>query len=251
MNLSNTLGHIQRGMTRNSPTILTALGVSGVIVTAYLTGKAAYRAGYDDGVHAEVKDPAPNRREAARQHVTRHWRLYAPAAVSATVAIGCVVGAQRASNRRMAAAQAVLVATDRAFAEYRDKFAEHYGAKKEQSLRDEIAQDRVNRNPPPSNMVVSGIGQVMCREDYTGRYFTCDMETLRRAQNDINAKLLGGATTYVTLSDLYDKIGLPYTSTSSDVGWEIPKQLDIQYSTTLTPQGVPCLVINYNYIKNL
>lgn len=248
MQLTNALSNFQRNLVRNSPTILTAGGISGVVVTAYLSGRASYKAGYDDGVNYETHGTSENRTERVKAAVKRHWHLYTPVALAGAVSIGCVVGAHRAHNRRTAAAQALLAVSERAFAEYRDKFAEHYGAKKDQSLRDEIAQDRVTKNPPPAVLMHSD--GFICKDAYSGRYFTSDMETLRRAQNDLNEKLFGGMATYVTLSDFYDKIGLDHTHSSSAVGWEVPKQLKLEFSTCLH-EGRPVMVVDYNYIKSL
>ena len=69
----------------NSPIILTALGVSGTVTTAYLTGKASYRAARRLG-----EEPAWL---SNREKVELVWDLYVPAGVSAVVTVGCIVGA--------------------------------------------------------------------------------------------------------------------------------------------------------------
>jgi len=96
-------------------------------------------------------------------------------------------------------------------------------------------------------VVVTGPGLTLCHESLTGRYFTSDMETLRKAMNDINAKL--NTHDYATLDDFYYLVGLAQTSISGDLGWESDKQMDLIFTATLTPDGRPCLVIDYNYTK--
>jgi hypothetical protein len=73
------------------------------------------------------------------------------------------------------------------------------------------------------------------------------METLRKSQNDINAKL--NAHQYASLSDLYYMIGLPNTSTSDHMGWSADKHLELSFTTVMSEDGRPCLAFDYNYIE--
>lgn len=252
MTLKTTVYNTIRTVKTNSPTILTALGVSGVITTAYLVGKASFKAAELITTH-EVENGVidyGDRKRELKEKGLLVWKLYIPAGISMAATISCVVGAQRAGSKRTAAAQAAFSISERAFSEYRDKVVEHIGEGKEQKIRDELAQDRVNRTPPPSqDILVSGPGNVLCMEAYTGRYFTSDMESLRKAQNDLNAHLV--AHSYAYLDDFYYLIGLQPTSESSKIGWESDKLLDLSYSTTMTPDQRPCIVFEYNYVKPL
>jgi hypothetical protein len=75
------------------------------------------------------------------------------------------------------------------------------------------------------------------------------METIRKAVNTINAKML--REDEATLSDFYYLIGLPYTSYSSGTGWRSDKLLELYYSTALNDGGIPCITFEYNYVKPL
>ena len=190
MNVPRIINSIVKPLKRNSTTILSTTAITGVVTTAYLTGKAAVQAEHvlrtSDFYHPEIRD----RKERVKTRVRLVWRCYVPAAASGAVTIGCIVGTSRISSKRTAAAQAAFVLTERAYSEYRAKVIEEYGERKDQGIRDSIASDRVNAKPP-SALIVSGPGNVLCCELHTGRYFTSDMETLRRAQNDLNQRLLG------------------------------------------------------------
>ncbi len=98
-------------------------------------------------------------------------------------------------------------------------------------------------------MIIVGNGTVLCCELYTNRYFRSDMESLRKAQNDINAMIISDL--YVTLDEFYNLIGLPYTSKSSDLGWNFDKLMELQFSTVLSEGGEPCLAFDYNYTKSI
>jgi hypothetical protein len=69
---------------------------------------------------------------------------------------------------------------------------------------------------------------------------------LRKAQNEVNALLVESG--YVPLFEFYERIGLPYTSASGELGWEI-KLMDLRFSSCLSENGEPCLAFEYNYVK--
>lgn len=229
---------------KNSPEILTAIGVSGVITTAYLTAKATMEA------ERRLASDAPI--TSAKDRAQRTWKYYIPPAISGAVTIGCIICANRGGSKRAAAAATAYSLAERAFNEYKEKVVEQFGENKEQKLRDDLAQDQVNKNPPPESsnqVVVVGPGQVLCREAYTGRYFKSDMETLRRVTNEINSKAI--QELYVSLSEFYYLIGLEMTSQSDYFGWSFEKVMELRYSSCLTPSGEPCLSFEYNYVKPL
>jgi hypothetical protein len=53
----------------------------------------------------------------------------------------------------------------------------------------------------------------------------------------------------VNLDEFYECIGLPYTSQSNTYGWDSNKLMELEFSTTLTNDGVPCLAFEYSYLK--
>lgn len=252
MKLRNVIGSVEHGVRSNSTTILSALAASGVVTTAYLTGRATFEAA-DTILDRDIGGLLPSHtevKERRKEKIRLVWRLYIPATVAGTATVVCIIGAQRVGSRKTAAAQAAFSLSERAFSEYREKIIEHIGEGKELKLRDELAQDRIDRDQVPSKEVlVTGPGVVLCYEAHTGRYFTSDMETLRKAQNDLNARLV--AHVYAYLDDFYDLIDLPQTAHSSNLGWESDRMMELEFSTTLTPDGRPCLVFNYNYTKPL
>lgn len=235
---------------RNSPAILTAIGVSGTITTAYLSAKASFKAAkmieYDQRVTQGklIKEPI-DKKEA----IKLVWKCYIPPVVTGTLTIASIVFATKINNRRTAAMAAAYSLSERAFIEYKDKVVETIGKNKEQAVRDDIAADKVRATAPGSEVILAGSGDVLCCELHTGRYFKSDMESLRKAQNDINARLI--RETYANVSEFYYVMKWPYTSASSDYGWTSDRMLELEFSTVLTNDGRPCLAFEYNYIKPL
>ncbi len=233
---------------RNSTTILSSTAITGVATTAYLSGRASFQAVRDID-RAEWREAAKdNVRLDNKEKAKLIWKLYIPAAASGVVTSMCIIGVAKVGNRRAMAAQAAFVLTERAYSEYRDKVIEEYGEKKDQKIRDAIAEDRVRNNPPKEIMLV-GPGNILCCELHTGRYFPNDMETLKRSLNELNAMLL--RQDQVSMEEWYWMIGLDPTSLSSDVGWTSEKLVELKFTSVLTPDGRPCLAFDYNYFKPL
>ena len=242
MNLSKFVTSTQRRLHENSQVLLSSIAATGVLTTGYLAARAGYRTAV---IFRDVDDDLP-----AVQKAQLVWMEYLPAAASGAITVSCIFAALKVGNRKTAAAHTALAVSERLFSEYRDKVVAQIGETKEQKLRDEIAQDRVNSNPPSTKeIIIACPGTVLCCEDFTGRYFTSDVESLRKAQNDINAKLIGHG--YATLDDFYYLIGIPSTSSSNDIGWDSDKMMNLEFSTTLTQDARPCLVFTYNYTKHI
>lgn len=246
MNVTSAIHRIKRLVRDNSPIILTALGGSGTVTTAYLTAKATFTAARVIDKAQEIEDrnvkshPLDN-----KEKFKLVWKLYIPAGVSGIVTIVCVIGASRTSSTKTAAAYSLLSVSEKAFTEYKEKVVEQLGPKKEQAVRDQIAQDRVNNTQ--QGMIVVSPGMVLCFDLHSGRYFNSDMETLKKAQNAINAKML--SQDEASLSDFYYLVGLAPTKYSDHAGWKSPKLLELYFSTTMSEDNRPCIAVDFNYFE--
>jgi len=248
MSLDVLFRRAERLVVENSPFILTAIGVTGTITTALFTGRASFKA-------AELL--AAERDEArlltgdltyqfhTKEKIRRTWKLYVPAVGTGVLTVACIIAANRIGMRRAAAMAAAYSVTERAFSEYKDKVIERMGPRKEQQVRDDIAQDRVTSNPPVTREVIlTGSGDVLCYDSITGRYFESTVENLRKAQNDVNFQILHDMT--ASLTDLYNLIGLPSTQYSDEVGWNADTLLDLKFSTVMANDNRPCISLEYS-----
>lgn len=244
MSFSTIMSRAGRLLSDNSPAILTGMAIAGTIGTAYLAGTAAYKVSKILEEEEELGGIADGGRERTRDLVRLVAPLFIPAIGAGVATIACILAANRISDRRAAAMAMAYGVSERVFKEYKDKVIEKVGERKERAYHDEIAQERVNRNPAPEDLVLMEEGlSVLCCDLFSGRYLMSDMETLRRAENDINYQV--NHDYCASLSDFYDRIGLPRTSMSDDFGWNADKMLEITFSTVLTPSGKPCLTFDF------
>jgi len=238
----------------HAPTILTGVGVTGTIATAYLTGRASFKAAKliaeDPGVEAAYDDGNGDQTLMHRpltgfEKGKLVWKLYIPPVGAGVLTIGCIVTANRISAARIAAMAAAAGISERAFQEYKDKVMERLTEKQQEKIRDDIAQDRVNQSKEdPNNVVIVASGDVLCYDGLTGRYFTSSVEKIKRAENELNFELLRHM--YTSLSEFYDRIGLPPTTYSDSVGWHSETgEVNVMISTTIAPDNRPCISIDF------
>lgn len=235
MNLTAFLRKIEKISIDNSPTILTTVGVVGTIGTAVLTHKAATRAER----LIEAQSYLPDRKAV----IKLVWKEYIPPVAAGAFTVSAIVLANRIGTKRAAAMAAAYTISEKAFEEYRSKVVKHVGANREEKIRDEIAQDRVDRRPVSKEVIIAGSGDVLCFDAYSGRYFNSTMENLKRAMNDINRNVIHQG--YASLSDFYEQVGLPATEASEEVGWNADKVLDLEFSTVLSEDGRPGLSFSF------
>ena len=85
----------------------------------------------------------------------------------------------------------------------------------------------------------------MCRDSFSGRYFNSDIEKFRRSINEFIQNRLQDM--WVTLNDLYYELGLSSTKLGDLLGWDMDTgNVKVSFSTQLTEEGEPCLVLNYD-----
>lgn len=255
MTLSETLKQVEKFTIDNSPTILTTVGVIGTISTAYLTGMATFKAA--EIISQEefiLSAQGSNYKLTVKDKVEVSWKFYIPAVGVGVLSCGAIIAANHIGSRRTAAIAAAYTVSEKAFSEYKNKVVEKIGEKKERGFRNEIAQDEVNANPVSGRevIIVDSKGG-LCYDSYSKRYFQSDMETLKKAQNDTNYQILNEM--YASLSDFYQRIGLPVTEYSEEVGWTTDRPLDVSFVPTFSEDQRPCISVSFrvspirNYYK--
>lgn len=245
MDTANLSRSVKQFIGANNHTILTGVGVTGTITTAFLTGRAAVKADRllfeEREERLKLSRPLPLTR---REEIKIVWTEFIPPVGVGATTIACIVAANTVSSKKTAAMAAAYGLSERAFSEYKEKVLEKMGENRERSMRDEIAQDRVNRDPVNKReVIIVGKGEVLCYDAISGRYFQSDVETLRKAMNKTNYDIINHQ--YASLSSFYDEIGLDPTAFSDSVGWNSDCLLELQLSTTMSSDDRPCIVMDF------
>jgi predicted metal-dependent phosphotriesterase family hydrolase len=159
----------------------------------------------------------------------------------------CIIGASSVNTRRNAALATAYSLSESAFKEYREKVVENIGDKKEQTIKDAIAKEKIEKNPVQNTEVIlTGKGETLCYDVVSGRYFKSDIDRLKKAENKLNRQMRDEM--YISLNDFYYEIGLDNIKVGDNLGWNIDDgYIDLRFSSQLATDGTPCLVIDYGY----
>lgn len=244
--LQKTANNVFGFVSKNSPTILTCMGVFGLVTTTVMAIEATPKAldilaeasaqkEYDRGT--DELDPM--------EIVKLTYKCYIPTAVMGSLTVACIIGANSINLRRNAALATVYSLTEATLKEYQSKVVSTIGEVKEKAIKDEIAKDKIEKNKPKkSNVVITGKGDTLCYDSISGRYFKSDIEKIKSSVNELNRDLL--YEMFVSLNDVYYALGLSNIKMGDQMGWHIDNGMILfDYSSQLTEDGVPCLVIDY------
>lgn len=231
----------------NSPLIMTGMGAAGSITTAILAGKASFKANDVIREADETSLRLDGHLLTNKEKLKLVLPLYIPVVGSGVLTVTCIIVANRVGTKRAAAMAAAYTIAEKGFEDYREKIIDKFGINKEREARDEIAQDRVRKDPVSTKeVIITGGGEVLCYDNYTGRYFNSSVETIKQAQNNLNHRIINHM--YASLNDYYDMVGLDRVETGEEVGWNSDELLEITFSTTMSDDQKPCISISF-YVK--
>lgn len=251
-------------VSKRSPEILTALSIAGGVTTVILAVKATPKAmqlleeakqtkreEITDGGRIDI--PEEECQLTKKEVVKTAWKPYIPAAITGAVSIACAIGSRSVSARRNAALATAYKLSEAALSEYKDKVVETIGEVKEKEIREEIAKDRVEKQPVQmENIFETGRGDTLFLEYYSGRWFKSSINAVEAAKNTVNSRL--NSYDYVSLNEFYDELGLAHTGLGDDLGWNryYDGLIDIN---TVSDNGAPFYVVScsvqprYDYSK--
>lgn len=243
MNFPSVMKTAQKLLTDHSPAILTSLGVAGAVTTAILTGKASIQA--DRVVRdALIEQSGPYVKSyTKRELVELTWKEFIPPVIMGAVTITCIIAANHVSTRRAAALAAGFKVAEEMATEYRAKVVDQIGKNAEEKIQVAVAKDRMEHNPVGSTIIITG-DKTLMYDAFSGRYFEGSIEGVKKAVNEINFDI--NSNYYSSLTDFYDKIGLPRTSASDEFGWNADQQLEVEFVAVIMNDGKVVVQMHYD-----
>lgn len=240
-----------RTIDRNSPTILTALGVAGLLGTVILAVKATPKAmdclEYERAYRStEVDDPKYLVDIDTIDTVKVVWKEYIPAGIMGAATIACMIGSNHISLRRNAALVSLLSLAETTLREYQAKVVETIGDKKAEKIESDLAQDRLDKQPAEEKtVIITGKGDYLCFDTFSSRYFRSNIDAIQKLENQFNQKLLREG--WLNINELYYELGLDSIPLGDEFGWIAERNLmELKFHTKQAKDsGEPCLVIDY------
>ena len=261
INVAKGLSTVEQWTSKHSPELLIGLGVTGLLSAIGLGIKVTPKAIKlieleKERQNEELRNEAIENDTFSTAEVTCLskkdtlrvvWKCYVPTVVTAAVSVGCIIGGSKTSLKRNAAIATAYKITETAFSDYKEEVVKSIGEKKEQVIKEKVAEKRVQKNPVKNKEVfITSNGEVLCFDTVFGRYFKSSKDAIDKAINAVNKNMIDDM--YVSLNDFYYELGIPSTEIGERMGWNINDSslLSVTYSSAIADNGEPCLAITYD-----
>ncbi len=225
---------------RNARTILTGCAVAGTFVIAVNSSKDALHA---NDVLLEYEMEHDGEEINRMELVKRVAPCYIPTAFSVAATITAIVGSHVAASNRIAVMSSAYTMAQEAAHMYRDKVHEIVGERKAAEIDKAVADEKVKEIQPSQQPLVIGNGDILCMDSLSGQTFYSTMEKIRKAMNDTNYELM--SSMFVTLNEFYERLGIKPNKMGEYMGWNTDHMIDLTFSSTVTEDGRPCLVVSF------
>lgn len=237
--------NLYSGMCEHSPEILIGIGIAGMVTGTVLAVRSTPKA---IELLEKRKKKLDSEKIPVGDIVKTTWKCYIPTIVVTSLSIACIIFADRQHVKRTVALSTACSLSETAFQTYKAKVIETIGEKKEKSIRDDIAKDEICRNPVGKKEIIvvsNATGDTLCFDTISARYFKSDIEKIRKIEAQLNRDLYSDM--FVSLNDFYYALGLSPSSIGDDIGWNVDNgPINLEFSSQLSENDVPCLVINSN-----
>lgn len=225
----------------------------GAIYTAYKAGPKAEKFLAEKKKDREYVDP--NDKKARRTVTWETIRGMFPI-VSVPIMLGgmstaCCIGSHAVSSKKIATLSAAYTLTNTALREHKDKVREVLGEAKAQQVREAISKDHLEKSKQPvddKDVQITGMGTVLCYDEYTDRYFYSSAEAIGNAIVKISHDLINDM--WVSLNDFYQELNLKPCKMGYDLGWSVDHtdrgRIPVYYTAVLTEDNRPCLCVQFD-----
>ena len=242
---------------KNAPHILMAMGTGGSITAVIFAAKATPAAAQaKKDAEFEKTDNADEERAGTvgifkkdMQHLTP-WetikacgKYYIPAVGMELFSLMCFWGAHGIDVKRQAVLAGLYSTAEQALIEYQKKVVEMIGEKPEREIRNAIAQERIDQNPPQSLLIDSDTD---CWCYYKGYKFRSNYARLKDVMNEANKEMIDHM--YISECDLLWMFDPEHrwvvpSKDSRLIGWTVDRLIEFDILPIMTPDHKPALEI--------
>lgn len=237
----------------NEAHIFTGATIGGVV----LTGVEAYKSGLEASdilkEYHEEMDLCDDDDTAAKLVVKLETAKKLAPVLAKPIIFGGLTGtsafmADRAATKKIVALGAAYAVSEKALKETNFKMDEILGKKKSKEVREEVVKEDVVKNPPIyDNVTITGHGDQLCKDMFSGRYFRSSPNHIGMCINKCAAICM--ADYYVSLNELYEMIGLERTVMGDEFGYNTDDlfegSLPIEFASVLLDDNTPVLCMDY------
>ena len=246
------MGKFSTGLRRSSPTILTVLGIAGVVGTTVMAIKATPKA---MKLIKAKKDELNTDKLTPTELVQTTWKCYIPSALIGAGTIVCIIGIGVMDKRNQAALTSAYAMLNESYKQYRQAAKKVYGEDADNKIHAEVAKDaRVASYEwgyQVYNMDMDPESEQLLFYDLTSKkYFTTTMAAVLNAQYHVNRNLAVRGD--CSLNEYLSFLGIDGVDKGDEMGWDISYMveemdsywLDFDNQKTTLEDGLECITID-------
>lgn len=194
-----------------STTILSCVGVAGVVATTVTAVRATPKA---LKLIEEHKSELGVEKLTACETIKATWKCYIPTTLIGISTISCILGANILNKKTQASLMSAYSLLDSSFKEYRNKANDIYGKDADKKIKEAIAKENFSKHP----FKVSEEKQLFY-DMVSDRYFESTLAEVYRAEYELNRGYAKHG--YCCLNDFYDLIGIDEIIDGYEIGWSM------------------------------
>lgn len=240
------------GLQRSSPTILTVLGITGVVGTAAMAVRETPKALR----LVKVKKDELNKEKLTPVELVRTtWKCYVPSVLIGVGTITCIVGIGVMDKRNQAALTSAYTMLNESYKQYRQAAKKVYGENADNKIHSEMAKDAMvssyDWGYQVYNMDMDPESERLLFYDLASKkYFNTTMAAVLNAQYHVNRNL--SIKGDCSLNEYLSFLGVEGVDKGDEIGWDISYMIEEMecywldfdnYKTTLE-DGLECIVID-------
>ena len=250
---------VSKTISKNSPTILTAIGVG-------LMGGGTLKAIIEAPKAKDELDELENRGDIShKEYIKEKVKIigyhYGPVAImEVTGALSIFKGLNIVKSNLALALTALGMKSDE-IKDLESKIIELDGEKHLEKIKDDIAKDKVLASPFNNDAIINtGHGNMLMYDIIGKRFFLSDIEYIRQRRDvfndDMAEQKMQGKIAARSLNQWYEEIGLPPLDgkdnndyrmappIGEELGWE-NRIVILKFTSMLLPENQTCTVLGY------
>lgn len=237
---------------KHSSTILTVLGITGMVTTVGLAIKATPKA--TEVIKKDIEENHSDKPEEFTKldAFKSTWKYYIPTMAVGGATIICVIGISGLNRKYQASLISAYGLLDQSYQKYRNAAKTVYGEEADDTIMAEVAKETYVYDSGSGGFIFDPAkdksDEILFYDHYSERYFNSTMAAVINAEYHVNRNLSLGA--FVTPNDFYEFLGISEIEGGDEVGWYQTtlyeggySWLDFEHHFTELEDGMECYVI--------
>ena len=239
--MNKLVRHSKLFLKRNSATILTGVGVVGVVATAIVAVKATPTA----LLLLEAAEREKEEELTKWEVVKTAGPAYIPAVAIGLGTITCVIGANVLNKRQQAAVISAYALLERSYKEYKGKVVEMLGEDADTEIKTGIFKDKYD-----AEEAVREDNKELFYDMISERYFNSTLYQVQKAEYLMNRDIQMQG--WVSLNDFYEYMNIDPIEGGDAIGWTEGLNMqkywqswvDFSHQKVVMDDGLECIVLS-------